>query len=420
MTENPDVVIMCSGKGERISRLTAKYGCKSLIPIGGRPALEYILTAIRAVTDGKLFLCVDKSALIPRIEKMIEILEIHDTEIYIDKGMGTVHSLYELNDKIRTERTFILFAHHLIAIEHLRKMQSAAREGVVVSLYPTSSDNLRKITSIEKGLSKYFRLGDENAVLKRYEQYADAPYLVPKAYIEAQADAHVRSYEATKRWHESGGSVIGIKAGFPHEFHVTDDLQAVERFARKLKHRLSISPRIKKKAPTKRSLYVLILSGPAGSGKSTVADILRKVLPTEPAYISLDDLKHMIFVATSTDHYLDLAARNALPIMKNFLDAGHAVIIDKAFGKYAYVKPFINEARRRKVPVHYAKFTASLEELLRRNRTRQHYIPEWRVEEMHRFHKMHSHPLGIEIDTEKDSVNEIVRLLKNKIESKKQ
>lgn len=416
MTANPDAVIMCGGKGKRIARLIVKYGCKSLIPIGNIPALEYVLPVVREVTDGKIFLCIDRPELSPSIEKIIETLDIDNTELYTDRGMGTVHSLYELRDKVSTEWIFVLFGHHLITVRHLRRMLSATRAGLVVSLYSTSSDNLRKIISVDKGLCKYLRLGDENTILKKREQYADAPYLVPKAYIDEQIDDHVRSYEAIKNWHESKKPIVGVRANFPHEFHTTNDLPTLEKFARKLKHQIKASgSRKKPKVPPKKNLYVLILSGPAGSGKSTIADVLRKVLPTEPAYISLDDLKHMIFVATSTAHYLDLAARNALPLMKNFLEAGHSVIIDKAFGRYAFVKPFIDEARKRKISVHYIKFTASLEELLRRNRIRQHYIPEWRVEEIYRFHQRYDHPQGIEINTGKYLVNEIVRLIRKKV-----
>lgn len=151
----------------------------------------------------------------------------------------------------------------------------------------------------------------------------------------------------------------------------------------------------KKKSRT----YILILSGPSASGKSTLADALWKTLPGYPAHLCLDTLKHMVFRATSTDHYLDLASLNALSLAKNFLDAGHSVIVNKAFGKYAFVEPFIKEGSRRCIPVYYFKLTAPLKVLLQRNRSRSHRLPEWSVKTIYLFHQAHAHHQGTQINT---------------------
>ncbi len=166
-------------------------------------------------------------------------------------------------------------------------------------------------------------------------------------------------------------------------------------------------------------LYILIISGPAASGKSTVAKALWNLLPNAPAYICLDSLKHMVKNASSTDHYLDLASQNALALMKNFLNAGHSVIISKAFCKYSYVKPFVKEGAKRQINVYYFKLVATLAELLKRNITREHYILEDRLREIYDFHKKHQHSQGIELDTEYFSVSQIVEFIKITINNKK-
>src|SRR3989344_5176772 len=129
----------------------------------------------------------------------------------------------------------------------------------------------------------------------------------------------------------------------------------------------------------KKSICVLLISGPAASGKSTIADELWKLLPREPAHIDLDALKHAIFVSKYCDRHYNLTRKNGVALLNNYLKAGHTVIVSKAFCRYQYVRPFIVAARKRKVPVFYFKLTASLAELFRRNMTRQHYIPEWKV-----------------------------------------
>lgn len=162
-------------------------------------------------------------------------------------------------------------------------------------------------------------------------------------------------------------------------------------------------------------LYLVILSGPAASGKSTIAFELWKLLPHEPAHIDLDALKHAVFVSEYNDRHLDLARRNGIALLGNYLKAGHGVIVSKAFCKYRYVQPFIAAARKRRVPFFYFKLTASLEELLRRNKTRQHYIPEWKVEAIFREAEAFRHRQGVEIDTEKLSVAEIVEYIRSVI-----
>lgn len=158
-----------------------------------------------------------------------------------------------------------------------------------------------------------------------------------------------------------------------------------------------------------RPPYLLILSGPAASGKSTIAEMLWRTLPDRPAYLSLDALKHLIYDTPSTDYFLELASRNGLSLVRNFLDQGHSVIIDKAFGKYDYVEPFLKEGRERNIPIHYFKLQASLDELLRRNKVRTHCLPDEKVAAIYHFHKQYDHPQGTVIDVEAHSVSDAVR-----------
>ena len=160
---------------------------------------------------------------------------------------------------------------------------------------------------------------------------------------------------------------------------------------------------------------MLILSGPAASGKSTIAFELWKLLPYEPAHIDLDALKHSIFVAKYSERHLDLTRKNGVALLKNYLGGGHGVIVSKAFCRYRYVRPFIMAAERQGAFVYYFKLAASLEELLRRNKIRQHYIPEWKVEAIYREAEVFKHPQGIEIDTEKLSVSEIAEHIRQTV-----
>lgn len=169
--------------------------------------------------------------------------------------------------------------------------------------------------------------------------------------------------------------------------------------------------------------YVLILSGPAGSGKSSVGTELWKKMSDRPALVCLDFLKNMIYQAESSDSLLDLAAKNALSLTHNFLDANRSVILIKAFGAYRFVRPFITVAENRQLPVYYIKLIAPLHVLVSRNAARRCYstdklieemrwrkytAPDERIEAIYRFCQTNEHPEGIEIDTERHSLSEVV------------
>lgn len=176
--------------------------------------------------------------------------------------------------------------------------------------------------------------------------------------------------------------------------------------------------------------YCLIISGPSGSGKTTTARLLWKSLDGNPAYLSLDSIKHFISGAKSTDYFLDLARLNSLSLTENFLRAGHPVIVDKAFGDYKYVRDFIEISKKIAVPSHYFKLVAPLDILIERSDRRRNFslqekleAGEWplpignrkTVTKIYRFCMKHQHKEGIDIDTSKKTPEEVVRIITSNI-----
>ena len=174
--------------------------------------------------------------------------------------------------------------------------------------------------------------------------------------------------------------------------------------------------------------YCLIISGPSGSGKSTTAKKLWEVLNGNPAYLSLDSIKHFVKGAISNDHFLDLARNNALSLTRNYLTAGHPVIVDKAFGSYEYVRPFEDLAKEVGVESYYFKLIAPLNVLIKRVENRRNLsleeqiqIGEWPLPtgnqetatEIYNFCVKNQHSEGIGIDTELNSPEEVIRIIRS-------
>jgi predicted kinase len=176
--------------------------------------------------------------------------------------------------------------------------------------------------------------------------------------------------------------------------------------------------------------YCIILSGPSGSGKTTVATYLWKNIPHNPAYLCLDSIKHLVNGAISNDHYLDLARNNALSMMQNFLIAGHPVIIDKAFGAYSYVEPFIKLANDLSVKAYYFKLYAPLNVLIERVENRRNFSAEellsrgewlhstgntYTVTKIFHFFERNKHCDGIEINSLENSLEDIIEIIQGYI-----
>lgn len=159
-----EVVVMCGGMGRRMGRLAVKYGCKSLIPIEGHVAVEYILRVLKSFEFKKIFLCVDRNELASKIEAIAHVVGLRGVETFKDKGFGTINVLYELQGAISAGQILILFGHHLVSPSHILKVLSLRKSSsnLAVSLYKTSSDDLRKITALGQNFEcKYLERGTE-------------------------------------------------------------------------------------------------------------------------------------------------------------------------------------------------------------------------------------------------------------------
>ncbi|MBT4605004.1 AAA family ATPase [archaeon] len=104
--------------------------------------------------------------------------------------------------------------------------------------------------------------------------------------------------------------------------------------------------------------FMLIINGPSGAGKSTIS---RKVWSglSRCVILNLDEIKWMISDYSSTD--LETASLVGLDVVSRFLDSGFSVIVEKAFCKKEYVKPFIDLGMEKKVVVKVINIEAPKE-----------------------------------------------------------
>ena len=115
--------------------------------------------------------------------------------------------------------------------------------------------------------------------------------------------------------------------------------------------------------------FIIIINGPAGAGKSTIAHAIWKKIP-RTAIISLDEIKWLISDYKSNNFDLTLASSVGLAMTKVYINKKTNVIIEKAFCDYKYVEPFVKLSKKFKSKLLIYNLEAPLDIIKKRAKQR--------------------------------------------------
>ena len=151
---------------------------------------------------------------------------------------------------------------------------------------------------------------------------------------------------------------------------------------------------------------ILILTGPPGAGKSTVAQALAERYD-RVAHIEVDVLRHFITPTgfakpgqPERAHQASLGIRNACSLACNFIAERFAVIIDDVVIDKEDLDLYLEGLQAAAVPVHFVRLMPRLEVCQKRNRGRNDgRMPAERVETVHREFVTCGEFAGVTIDS---------------------
>lgn len=130
---------------------------------------------------------------------------------------------------------------------------------------------------------------------------------------------------------------------------------------------------------------LILIDGPTGSGKTTTAHLLYKKLK-HTAFLGRDEVKW--FVSDfSRLHKRDImiADRVVLAMCKEYLSLGKSVVIEQCFRRKKVVNPYLDLAKKKKIPILAYELIAPKDILLHRVRCRPYMcpgkknLPLWRI-----------------------------------------
>lgn len=159
--------------------------------------------------------------------------------------------------------------------------------------------------------------------------------------------------------------------------------------------------------------YYIVIRGPAGIGKSAVAEKLASML--KGVHISFDKImsKHKIDTVVGegipAENFVK-ANELAIPVAKEELDNDTIVIFDGCFYRKEQLKHLEKELKHK----HYVfSLTGTLEDCLKRNKTRKKPMEDIAIKAV--FKMVSRTKMGVEIDTSGKSIFEVVREIRKQI-----
>ncbi|MDE2079646.1 MAG: methyltransferase domain-containing protein [Patescibacteria group bacterium] len=269
-------VVVAGGKGTRLGDLARKYGNKSLVPILGKPILCHTVDWLKEAGVEVIIITVNY---LGQLKKVTELFR-GDSSVSVigNTSQTTSAQCLPAIRSIVDRRFFFIYGHAPVPPEHLENLSSIASEGIVASLYPsTTQKGKTKKPAILEGLRVVF--AEEGNL------FVEPPHIITPEFVDLLA----QSESWKEAFHSYHYPIFGVRADHPSEFHYKEDLKRVrewlairlrgarrgERFGEIVKN----YQRYRKSHPTeifekllsllRERQYATVLDLGCGSGKST-------------------------------------------------------------------------------------------------------------------------------------------------------
>jgi len=207
-------VVVAGGKGTRLGILAQQYGNKSLVPVLGEPLLCHTVRWLKEVGVEMIVVTVNYVA---ELRKVLTLFR-NDTSVAVIGNLSRKNSAQCLPPirGLLDNRFLFVYGHAPVPPEHLNKIASLTQEGVVASLYSTTTQ--RESTKKPAALH-----GSRIVFVEQGALYIEPPHILDHYFVELLA--RTESWKASFRSYQ--GPVFGVQTTHPPEFHYRKDFSRV-------------------------------------------------------------------------------------------------------------------------------------------------------------------------------------------------
>lgn len=205
-------VVVAGGRGTRLGEPARTHGNKALVPVGGAPLLAHTIDWLKAAGVGSIIVTVNYVAQLRRITALLD----GEPGVAVVGNLSRRTSAEVLPALAGTldERFAFVYGHAPVPPAHLRTMGSMASDGIVTSLYPSTSqsESTAKRARLHRG--RVFP-GQDGGV------FIEPPHILNHAFIHGLR----KSLSWKQAFLAYPGVILGVKAGHPSEFHNLAELE---------------------------------------------------------------------------------------------------------------------------------------------------------------------------------------------------
>lgn len=166
--------------------------------------------------------------------------------------------------------------------------------------------------------------------------------------------------------------------------------------------------------------FLVILRGAPASGKTTIAQALRNY-QKKIVWLKVDNFKPFFTDQATLAEQKDVDL-TALATLKDLLDRGFSVVMEKIFFDPFIIPLAVNQAKKRNIIVKVFQIKCTLSELQKRDLSRpgvaqgcRQPLGDKAIKNIYQQLENTPLPGAIELDTEKLSLDESVKLIKNEL-----
>lgn len=160
---------------------------------------------------------------------------------------------------------------------------------------------------------------------------------------------------------------------------------------------------------------LIVLRGAPGTGKSTVAEKLRDI-GKDKIWLHIDWLGHFFPRLLHQAHSLHY--KTAKNFAEFFLSMGYSIIVDGMFEETEWIDWFVDLAKERKIGYRVFEFTASVKDILERDKEHPGVKQGWRnpiqkkkLKARLKWFQEHPYPKTSRVNSSEKSPEEIVRFI---------